>query len=130
MTLWFYFLWSLTVFSVLCGPVIKIVSKLLWCVVVALGVWLVIGALTYQGYYSAYLLEQKALEAKKVAVADERKKLESLLITHPTSRDILLHLGVLSAEFGEREKLLDYATRLRDVDPNNEKVKKFLDSLK
>jgi hypothetical protein len=130
MTLWFYILWSLTAFSVFFGPLVKVVSKLLWCLVVALGIWLVAGAITYQGHYSAYVLRQKEVEKKKIAVADERMKLEALLIKHPTSRDILLHLGVLSAEFGEREKMLEYATRLRDVDPNNEKVKTFLHSLR
>ena len=129
MTLWFYFLWTLAVFRVGSGPVFTFFRKLLWIIVISAGAWILIGAFTYQTQYTTYLLKQREFEAKKEKLSKEKEKLETIVLSHPTSRDVIMRLAILSAQFGERERLLEYVSRLREIDPNSDQVKDLLRSL-
>lgn len=129
MTLWFYFLWSLAVFHVLFSSPLKVLTKLLWLLVIIAGIWLILGAFSYQKKYTAYRARRETIENERMGLLKKREKLEAASLQHPTSRDVLLHLAALSAQFGEREKLLEYTQRLREVDPNNEMVRKFLQAI-
>lgn len=129
MVLLFYILWSLAVARVLFSPIAKIARKAMWVCVILIGIWLCVGAITYRSHYAQYQVQKKEFESKKDGILVERMRLEKLYKSHPTSRDVLLKLALLSHQFGEREKLLQYLEELRAVDPNNAQVRAFIRSI-
>ncbi|MEP7166936.1 MAG: hypothetical protein ABI758_03085 [Candidatus Woesebacteria bacterium] len=129
MILLFYILWSLAIVRVLLAPLFTVARKGLWLGVVLIGIWVLVGTVTYQSFYLQNQEKKKEFEAKKDTILVEQKKLEKLYKSHPTSRDLVLELANLSYQFGEHEKLLQYVSELRAIDPNNPKVEKFLQEI-
>lgn len=125
----FYCLWILAIGKVLLGPTLRLATKFLFLLLIVIGMWIIGGGISYQVQYSQYLAEKKSFETKKQTYLDSEKKLEGLLVSHPTSRDVLLRLAAISYQIGDHPSLLGYVHSLRQVDPNDEKVKTFLHSI-
>lgn len=130
MIVWFYLLWSIALIRVLVAPLTFLVRKASWVIVIGCGIWLILGALTYQAQYQLYLSNRQEYEATYTKHLSNQKKLEELRRAHPTARDVLVRLAYGAAALGDREKLLEYVTTLRRVDPNHPDVQTLLHSLR
>lgn len=129
MTTLFYFLWLLALGKIALAPLMRLTTKLFFLLTIGVGLWIIVGAFVYQSQYSTYEMKKKSFEIRKTEYQNKVSELETLSLKHPTSRDIALHQASIAFAFGDREKLLRTIEILRQVDPNNTKVKEFLHSL-
>lgn len=118
----FYCLWFWAIGKVLLGPTLRLASKLLFVLLIGIGVWVVVGGVIYQSRYSQYLKQEQAFETKKQLYLESEKRLEDIAVSHPTSRDVLLRLAAIAYQTGDEPKLLGYIESLRRIDPNDERV--------
>lgn len=89
------------------------------------GIWLILGALTYQAQYATYSVQRSAFEAKKNDLYIEKAKLELLYRSHPTAVDLLTRLAYLSFQLGEQRQVLRYVDEIEYLDPNSPALRKL-----
>ncbi len=119
----FHILWYWAVFCVVSAPFRKVGKKLLFVGAIGVGIWLIVGVSVYKSKHLAYETKRSSLQEKIDLMHAQKADLESLLVTHPTSRDILLSLADISQRLHDDNTYRFARTNLFFLDPNNERVR-------
>ncbi len=62
---------------------------------------------------------------KKESFEEVLKRVKTIHDEHPTSRDVLLQLAIISHQIGDTEHVRQYESQLKVVDPNHPSVIEF-----
>lgn len=123
MQLRFWFFWTLTVVRVLTAPAAVIGKKGLFILSILIGFWLIVGVSTYQTKHLAYEQQRSSLQSQINTLYLEKQKLETLRLSHPTSRDVLFSLAEISYRIHDKATLDSVVQELQRLDPNSPLVK-------
>lgn len=125
MTVFFYVLWVVAIARAVLTPFFLLVKKSLFILIIGIGIWLLVGVSVYQTKYAEYEARRSQLQEKIDMMYGKKRKLESLLLTHPSSRDVLLSLADLAYRLHDQETLQRAIDQLYLIDPNSPKVRQL-----
>lgn len=122
MLIWFYLLWIVAIVHVFFAPILRGATKLLWGIVIVAGVWLLIGALTYQTKYAAHLLERKRSEDMKESLVQKKIAIDRLATAHQSSLPLRKIQAILAIQLGNIEEAKEVYAQMKVLHPTASEV--------